>query len=937
MKSVVLASLFLLIQVLCYSQDVRWQQSLRYNLSVTLDDRQHALEGQLKLAYVNHSPDTLQFIWFHIWPNAYRNDRTVFSEQLLENGETAFYFSSSEDKGYMNGLDFRINGASVSTESLPSNIDILKLMLPSPLLPGDSIMITTPFHVKLPHNFSRGGHRGQQYTITQWYPKPAVYDHEGWHPMPYLDQGEFYSDFGTYDVEITLPMNYVVAATGMMQEVDEKIWMLSTHDQQRSNSVSQKRNKKYNPASVSTSSPVKTLHFHQDRIHDFAWFADEQYIVKSDTLKLHSGRIIEAYSYHHPEASANWVGSLGYVKSAVRLHSQWIGEYPYEVISVVEGIQGDPDGMEYPTISFIHDQPTPSDVEKTIFHEVGHNWFYGILANNERQFPWMDEGINTYYDNRYAPLRQEIRNPDRRGHRLDEATMKRIAYQVPEANHLDQPINTPADLMEVNNYAAITYEKTGVWLKGLESKMGQPLFDSAMHTYFQQWQFRHPYPEDLKRSFSAYAPEITAKAFEQINRSGPMYPPEKKKFKVDYLLKLKDSDKYNYMFIAPVIGYNLYDGIMPGLLIHNYNLPPSPMQYAFSPVFGLSSKKLNGVGRLSWKIYPKGTFRLIEWSLSGSHFSMDEFTDTLGKKWDQAFTKFTPGIKLEFRNKNSRSSLNRFLQYKLYLIGEDQLDFRRDTILDREITSLKKENIVVHQFTAVWEDKRTLYPYRGELRFEANKGVARFTFTGNYFFNFRKKGGVSVRLFAGKFFYLSARTSSLELSSDRFQLNMTGPKGYEDYTYSNYFMGRNAFDGFYSQQIMERDGFFKVRTDLLSDKLGRSDNWLSAMNLVMDIPDRFNPLSLLPLKIPLKLFADVGASSSTWDPGKSGQRMLFDGGLQFSLFHSTCQVFVPLVYSKAYRDYFKSTPGNNFLQRISFSIDLQHIPLQKWMQGKFDR
>lgn len=231
---------------------------------------------------------------------------------------------------------------------------------------------------------------------------------------------------------------------------------------------------------------------------------------------------------------------------------------------------------------------------------------------------------------------------------------------------------------------------------------------------------------------------------------------------------------------------------------------------------------------------------------------------------------------------------------------------------------------------------RKLYPWRAELRAEMTKDIARLGFTGKYFFNFRKKGGVDLRVFAGKFFYLGTRTPAREFQADRFALNMTGPKGYEDYTYTDYFFGRNAFEGINSQQIMERDGYFKVRTDLLGSKVGKTDDWLVALNLVMDVPDRFNPLAILPIKIPLKLFADLGTQAGAWGKDAEGQRMLFDGGIALHLLHSHLRVYIPLVYSAPYHDYFKSVPGNNFFQRISFSLDLRENGLRKWFRQGFE-
>jgi len=202
-----------------------WQQELQYKISVKLNDHDQSLDAFESIQYTNHSPDTLLFIWFHLWPNAFKNDRTAFSEQMLQNGDTKFYFGGRDYRGYINRLDFRVDEVSARTEDHPQDIDVIKLILPKPLPPGHSTTITTPFHVQLPEISSRGGHVGQSYQITQWYPKPAVYDQKGWHPMPYLDQGEFYGEFGSFDVEITVPKNYVVAATGDLQDEKEKAWL----------------------------------------------------------------------------------------------------------------------------------------------------------------------------------------------------------------------------------------------------------------------------------------------------------------------------------------------------------------------------------------------------------------------------------------------------------------------------------------------------------------------------------------------------------------------------------------------------------------------------------------------------------------------------------------------------------------------------------------
>ncbi len=946
MKPLTLAFFLLFLSFSSRAQIAYWQQSLQYQIAVSLNDNDNTLDGTLKLNYRNNSPDTLWFIWFHTWPNAYKNDRTDFSEQLLENGRTDFYFSDQADRGYMNRLDFRVNQEIASTEDHPRYFDVIKLKLPSPLAPGQEILITTPFHVQLPKTFSRSGHDGKSYQVTQWYPKPAVYDKNGWHEMPYLDQGEFYSEYGDYEVQITLPENYVVAATGKLQNETELQWLiqksklpLPTTTQTKKKSTTKKipaPKKTPGKQSLPTTKqqlPTKTLIFKQSNDHDFAWFANPNYIVRLDSLTLPSGSTVQTSTYFTPKNAAVWSNSLEHLKKAITFHSSHTGEYPYAQVAVVEGKQGFAGGMEYPTITILDGITDEASLESTIVHEVGHNWFYGILGTNERKNPWMDEGLNTYYDNRYSEA--FLKSPSNHSNIPSEERMQQLIYETIVSVHRDQPINTPADSMYKLNYQAITYYKTADWFKKLEKEISRPVFDSCMQTYFQRWQFKHPEPEDLQQVFTDISGKNLDDIFGLLGKTGSLYIPEKKKLKFAPFFSLKETEKYNYIFASPLLGYNTYDGLMAGLLFHNYTLPLNKFQFAIAPLYGFKSKSLNGIGHMGYNFYPKGILQQVSLTVDAAKFSGDDYISDEGEKYVLGFHKFAPAIRLEWKEKNPRATRLRYFQYKAFFIKEDGLNFSRDTVNNITLVNKTSSGYTVSQFKYVWEQYRTLYPYRFEMQFETGPDFGRLALTGNYFFNFRKKGGVAVRLFAGKFFYLGGKTSDKQYDTDRFHLNMSGPKGYEDYTYSNYFLGRNEFEGFPSQQIMSRDGFFKVRTDLLSSKVGKTDNWLAATNIVMDVPDRFNILNVLPIKIPLKIFADVGTYSGAWEEEDGQTRLLFDAGLQFSFFKSAVNIYMPLIYSKVYRDYYESTPGNNFFQRISFSIDLTQISFRKWIHESF--
>jgi hypothetical protein len=916
-----------------------WQQEVNYNIDVSLNDREHTLDGFEKIEYINNSPDTLRFIWFHIWPNAYKNDKTAFTDQMLENGSTKFYFSDKEQKGYINRLDFKVNNITAMVEDHPQHIDIVKIILPDPLSPGQKVNITTPFHIKLPYNFSRGGHDGQSYQATQWYPKPAVYDRNGWHPMPYLDQGEFYSEFGSFDVSITVPKNYVVAATGELQNEEEKEWLKT---RATFNWEPIKGKEKTTGGQIKTiyqlfpesSDENKTLKYKQDKIHDFAWFADKRFIVNYDTCHLPSGKLTDVYTYYTPKHKDNWKNSVTNSKSAVRHYSSLVGEYPYRVIQVVQGPESFGGGMEYPTITVISPGGSLKELDNTIAHEIGHNWFYGILASNERKHPWMDEGMNSYYDDKYSTAKYGI-----------QPKLDRLAFETKAVTKSDQPIDLSAEKYSEANYGLVTYYKTAEWMRYLESQLGTEAFNKAMQEYYRRWQFKHPEPEDFKKSIEESTGKNLDTEFSFLSKTGTLPNQKRMGTKTVPVFNLKALAGYvknptkDLLLFGPAIGVNSYDKLMIGGFVTNMKLPPPGLQFLLAPLYATGSKKLTGRGFVSYSFYSSSLFKSIDIGVSGSTFTADQFTDDDGKKVFLGFTKIVPGIKFALKEKNPRSNLNRFIQFKSFLINEDGLRFYRDTTItfpgpDTAISTKYRtisEHRTLNQFRLVIENNRVLYPYSGELKIEQGKNFVRAAFTGQYFFNYVKEGGLDVRLFAGKFFYTGSKTISKQFATDRYHLNMTGANGYEDYTYSDYFAGRNKFEGFLSQQIMSRDGAFKVRTDLLADKVAKTDDWLLAANFSTTIPSAINPLSLLPVKIPLKFFFDIGTYAESWKQKASTDRFLFDAGLHIPLFKETVNIYIPLIYSSVYGDYFKSTIAKKerFWKKISFSIDISGFSFRK--------
>lgn len=921
-----------------------WQQQADYTIDVTLNDKEKNLDGFERILYTNHSPDTLRFIWFHLWPNAYKNDRTAFSDQEMENGSTAFYFSNKEQRGYINRLDFKVDGATAKTEDHPQHIDVIKVLLPKPLPPLSQAVITTPFHVKLPFNFSRGGYDGESFQVTQWYPKPAVYDKNGWHPMPYLDQGEFYSEFGGYDVRITVPKTYVVAATGELQNSDERQWLKT-----RSTATvpEPKRNKpplkKQTMMSKKTPSVVpepvllqteetKTLRFVQMPVaHDFAWFADKHFIVDSDTLRLPSGRTVNVAAYYTAAQRTVWKQSLSYAKEALRFYSTEVGEYMYNTATVVQGPKSFGGGMEYPTITVISPTASAKELDETIAHELGHNWFYGLLASNERDHPWMDEGMNSFYEGKYTERKYG------RPSKEDE-----LIFQLKATNKTDQPVATPSEKFSVTNYGLVAYHKTAEWMKGLEQKMGNEAFRQMMQDYFAQWKFKHPQPEDF---FAVLQKHLGTEARQQISllQSNGILPNNKLQG-TSVIFPLKKGAIKNYtaapakdvVIVSPAVGFNLYDKIMLGGLATNYGSPTAKLNFLAVPLYATGSNHFTGLGKLNYAFRSDDIIRKTDVFVNASSFTMNDFKDDDGVKHRMRFVKVVPGVRFTFKESDPRSEVTKYIQWKTFLLNEQGLRITADSIKTPTDTVVKYrystpwKGRYLNQLQLHYQNVRALYPFDVTLQAEQGQDFIRTALTANYFFNYAKGGGLGVRFFAGKFSYLNGKTIQKQFANDRYHLNLTGANGYEDYTYSDYFIGRNRFDGFASQQIMIRDGGFKVRTDLLASKVGKTDDWLMAANFVSTVPQKVNPLSVLPIKIPLCLFADIGTYAEAWNRSEDADRFLFDGGLLLPLFGETINVYIPLFYSSVYGTYFKSTiPSNRFLKTISFSVNLYHKELKK--------
>jgi aminopeptidase N len=508
-----------------FAQEGYWQQHVSYEIDATLNDKTNSVTGSEKLIYKNNSPTTLDFIWFHIWPNAYKNESTALFQQI-KNDTSRVSKLEKYDYGNISGLNFTVNGKKALTEPHPNPqyIDIIKVKLTDPLKSGDSVSIATDFIVKLPSYFSRSGYADGEFMVTQWYPKPAVFDKAGWHEFPYLDMGEFYSDYSSFKVNITVPSAYIVGATGVLQTPYELA-------QYKSTGAQNVKNRSAKPALYvpKNKTGTKKLTYVMNNVPDFAWFADKNFVMQYDTVKLASGKIIDAFNYYHNKPGTIWNNSIDYTKDAVKRYSNWVGTYEYPVVQVVEGPKNNASGgMEYPTITLITSPDAKKEsLDAVIAHEVGHNWFMSMLGSNERQHTWLDEGLNTFFEFRYEA--EKYRTNSVFGDTMIPAEIKALPakeflgslYGAMIEIPMNSAIETPSDkFVSSEEYGLISYVKTALWLYLLESQVGTEKMDKAFKDYFNTWKNKHPQPEDLKVSFEKSLGLNLTKYFELLNKTG---------------------------------------------------------------------------------------------------------------------------------------------------------------------------------------------------------------------------------------------------------------------------------------------------------------------------------------------------------------------------------------------------------------------------------
>ncbi|HTN35495.1 MAG TPA: hypothetical protein VL053_00385 [Arachidicoccus sp.] len=395
-----------------------------------------------------------------------------------------------------------------------------------------------------------------------------------------------------------------------------------------------------------------------------------------------------------------------------------------------------------------------------------------------------------------------------------------------------------------------------------------------------------------------------------------------KPIKAAFLFNLKSADKVQYLSFLPALGYNDYDKLMAGIMVHNYGLPLSRFNFLVAPMLSTERKKLTGIARLQYTVR-RPDYRLA-FSLDGSRYAFNNYNiwvDAAGMTQPAGWMhldRWVPAIRLTTFPEPGNFDKSWNFGAKAYILRKNEWGVTGE---------LNTATETIGELKVSLQDKRALYPYGLSMQLDGTEDFLRAGLTGNYFLNYdAHQNGLRLRAFAGKFFYLKEKNTNSSFALRNAFLSLSGPSGAQDYTYSNYFVGRSAYEGWMSQQLVAGDGFFKVATPNLQDPVGLSDDWLAAVNLTSDIPEGINPFALLPFRLPVRVFMDLGTYAQSWSDNPSTGRFLYDAGLELSLFKESVTVYFPILYSKIYRDTYRSTgDGKYFSRTIRFSIDLAKL------------
>jgi len=487
-----------------------WQNRADYKIDASLNDPDQSVSGEVMITYTNNSPQSLPFVWLQLDQNIYSQDSRSVTVTPVTGGRWA-------NRNQFNG-GYKLNSVSIIQNGKEQKVNYfvsdtrMQIKLPNAVKPqGGTIQFKISYSFKIPeYGTDRMGRlntkNGWIYEIAQWYPRMCVFDNVyGWNTLPYLGQGEFYLEYGNFDFTINAPANHIVVASGELlnpQEVltPEQIKRLNTAKQSDKTVMLRTEDEVTDPTSRLSNKKRLTWKFHCTNARDVAWASSAAFVWDAARINLPSGKkslAMSAYPVESAQDSA-WKRSTEFVKGAIEFYSKYLYEFTYPVATNVAGIVA---GMEYPGIVFCGYKAKKGMLWGVTSHEFGHNWFPMIVGSNERKYPWMDEGFNTFINT----LADENFNS---GEFKEKRPYGRSQIAKIMFSDSSESIFTIPDVSQMRNLGVNAYFKPGMGLTLLRQEiLGEDRFDSAFRYYMKTWAFKHPTPWDFFHAIENYSGE----------------------------------------------------------------------------------------------------------------------------------------------------------------------------------------------------------------------------------------------------------------------------------------------------------------------------------------------------------------------------------------------------------------------------------------------
>jgi hypothetical protein len=450
-----------------------WQQEVAYEMFIDMNVETNQFSGKQKLTYTNHSPDTLNQVFYHLYFNAFQpNSMMDVRSRLIEDPDRRVgdrILGLKEDEiGYQKIDQLKQDGKKLDYTIAGT---ILEVTLNKPLLPGQSTVFDMDFNAQVPLQVRRSGRdnaEGVRYSMTQWYPKMVEYDYQGWNANPYIGR-EFHGVWGSFDVKISIDKSYVLGGTGYVQNPE----------------VVQHGYGKGKSSLPQTQGEKLTWHFNAPLAHDFAWVADPDF--KHTTSTLDNGTVLH-FLYQPDTNYTAWDSLPKYGKRVFEIMNANFGEYPYKQYTVAQGGDG---GMEYPMLTLITGKRSKGSLIGVTVHEANHSWYQHLLATNEALYPWMDEGFTSYASDFVMSELFSTFTP--------YSGSYRSYFRLVESGK-QEALTTHADHYETNRaYGTASYSMGLIFVHQLSYVVGQDVLMRSMKRYFNEWKYKHPTPNDFIR------------------------------------------------------------------------------------------------------------------------------------------------------------------------------------------------------------------------------------------------------------------------------------------------------------------------------------------------------------------------------------------------------------------------------------------------------